>query len=128
MEYGDASGTAMFDVRTREWCEPILRFIDPDLSERLPPVESSRKPVGLLREALRAGWNLGPNVLVSAGGGDNMMGAIGTGNIAPGGAVTASLGTSGTLYAYSGEPVVDKEGESPRFATARTAGCRWPAR
>ncbi len=65
----------------------------------LPPVESSRKPVGLLRETLRA--ELGPraNVLVSAGGGDNMMGAIGTGNVAPGGAVTASLGTSGTLYA-----------------------------
>ena len=115
MEYGDASGTAMFDVRTRTWCEPILDFIDPNLSELLPPVESSRKPVGLLRETLRAGWNLGPNVLVSAGGGDNMMGAIGTGNVAPGGVLTASLGTSGTLYAYSPEPVVDKEGEIAAF-------------
>ncbi len=44
-----------------------------------------------------------------------MMAAIGTGNVAPGGAVTASLGTSGTLYAYSPEPVVDEEGELAAF-------------
>ena len=115
MEYGDASGTAMFDVRTRTWCEPILDFIDKSLADRLPEVESSRRPVGLLREALRAEWGLSGAVLVSAGGGDNMMGAIGTGNIAPGGALTASLGTSGTLYAYSPEPIVDEEGEIAAF-------------
>ena len=115
MEYGDASGTALFDVRTREWSEPILKFIDGGVREKLPPVESSRKPVGLLRETLRAEWGLPANVLVSAGGGDNMMGAIGTGNIAPGGIVTASLGTSGTLYGYSAEPLVDEEGEVAAF-------------
>ncbi len=115
MEYGDASGTAMFDVRTRQWCEPIIDFIDKSLLDRLPEVESSRRPAGLLRETLRSAWGLSGAVLVSAGGGDNMMGAIGTGNIAPGGALTASLGTSGTLYAYSPEPVVDEEGEIAGF-------------
>ncbi len=115
MEYGDASGTALLDVRTRQWCEPIMNFIDPDLAELLPPLGSSRQPAGLLREALRAEWGLGPNVLVSAGGGDNMMAAIGTGNIAPGGVVTVSLGTSGTIFAYSAEPVVDEEGEIAAF-------------
>ena len=115
MEYGDASGTALLDVRTRQWCQPIMDFIAPGLEELLPPLGSSRKPVGLLREALRVEWGLGGNVLVSAGGGDNMMGAIGTGNIAPGGAVTVSLGTSGTIYAYSPEPVVDEEGEIAAF-------------
>ncbi len=121
MEYGDASGTALLDVRTREWCEPILKFIDGGIREKLPPVESSRKPVGLLRETLRAEWGLPANVLVSAGGGDNMMGAIGTGNIAPGGTVTASLGTSGTLYGYSAEPVVDEEGEVAAFCDSTDA-------
>ena len=43
------------------------------------------------------------------------MGAIGTGNIAPGGSMTVSLGTSGTLYCYSAEPVVDEEGEIAAF-------------
>jgi xylulokinase len=115
MEYGDASGTALLDVRTRQWCEPLIDFIDPDVAGMLPPVESSRKPAGLLREALRTEWGLGANILVSAGGGDNMMAAIGTGNVAPGGAVTASLGTSGTLFGYSAVPVVDEEGELAAF-------------
>ena len=115
MEYGDASGTGMFDVRARQWSQPILDFIDPGLAERLPPVESSRKPCGLLRETLRAEWGLSAAVLVSAGGGDNMLGAIGTGNIAPGGPMTVSLGTSGTLYGYSAEPVVDEAGEIAAF-------------
>ncbi len=52
---------------TREWSEPILNFIDPDLAELLPPLESSRKPGGLLRETLRAEWGLGANVLVERG-------------------------------------------------------------
>ena len=121
MEYGDASGTALLDVRTRAWCRPILEFIDPELEDRLPAVGSSRKPAGLLRETLREEWGLGPNVLVSAGGGDNMMGAIGTGNIAPGGVLTASLGTSGVLYAYSAEPIVDEEGEVAAFCDSTDA-------
>jgi xylulokinase len=53
-------------------------------------------------------------VIISAGGGDNMMGAIGTGNIKPG-VVTASFGTSGTLYGVAGSPVVDGQGEVAAF-------------
>jgi xylulokinase len=43
-----------------------------------------------------------------------MMGAIGTGNIRPG-VVTASLGTSGTLYAFSEKPAIDPAGEVAGF-------------
>jgi xylulokinase len=43
-----------------------------------------------------------------------MMGAIGTGNVQPG-VATASLGTSGTIYAYSTEPIVDPVGEAAAF-------------
>ena len=53
-------------------------------------------------------------LIVSAGGGDNMMGAIGTGNVQSG-VVTASLGTSGTIYAFSAQPVVDPQGEVAAF-------------
>ena len=42
------------------------------------------------------------------------MGAIGTGNVQPG-VVTVSLGTSGTVYAFSGEPVIDPDGEVAAF-------------
>jgi xylulokinase len=58
--------------------------------------------------------------MVSAGGGDNMMGAIGTGNTRPG-IVTVSLGTSGTIYAYSAKPVVDPLGEAHAFCDSTGA-------
>ena len=43
-----------------------------------------------------------------------MMGAIGTGNVKPG-VVTASFGTSGTIYAHAEKPVVDPRGEIAAF-------------
>jgi xylulokinase len=114
MEFGDASGTGLFDVRTRQWCKPLVDFIDPALEECLPLPGSSRRAIGLLTDSLREAWGLAKSPVVSAGGGDNMMGAIGTGNVEPG-VVTVSLGTSGTVYAYSSEPVVDPEGEVAAF-------------
>ena len=120
MEYGDASGTGWMNVRTRTWSKPILDFIDPALSNFIPKAGSSRSPNGLLRDDLRKSWGLKQNVVVSAGGGDNMMGAIGTGNINPG-CVTASLGTSGTLYSYSETPVIDPEGEIAAFCDSTDA-------
>lgn len=113
MEYGDASGTALFDVRRRVWSAEVCAAIDGDLADRLPPVGSSREPCGTLRADLQRAWGLGP-VVVSAGGGDNMMAAIGTGNVRPG-AVTASLGTSGTIFACAERPVVDPAGEIAAF-------------
>src|SRR5271165_5077282 len=114
MEYGDASGTGLLDVRKRKWCKPLCDFIDPHLQELLPKPESSHSVNGLLREKLRKQWGLKSGPIVSAGGGDNMMGAIGTGNIEEG-VVTASLGTSGTLYCRAKEPIVDREGEVAAF-------------
>src|ERR1700693_201319 len=94
MEYGDASGTGLLDIKTRRWCEPVIEFIDEALLEKLPPVGSSRQAVGLLRDNLGAQWGLKSSPIISAGGGDNMMGAIGTGNVRPGGG-TVRLGTPG---------------------------------
>ena len=114
MEFGDASGTGLLDVRTKQWCKPLVDFIDEGLEECLPVPGSSRRAIGLLTDSLREDWGLAKSPVVSAGGGDNMMGAIGTGNVEPG-VVTVSLGTSGTVYAYSAEPVVDPEGEVAAF-------------
>ncbi|HEX4668234.1 MAG TPA: xylulokinase [Chthoniobacterales bacterium] len=117
MEYGDASGTGLMDVRTRKWSQPILKFIDPDLESMLPPLRSSKRPAGLLRSVLREKWSLADDALVSAGSGDNMLSAIGTGNIRAG-VVTISLGTSGTICAYADEPVIDPKGEVAAFCDA----------
>jgi len=120
MEYGDASGTALLDVRRRVWSPEVCAAIDPALRDKLPAVGASREACGFLRDDLRREWNLG-EVTVSAGGGDNMMAAIGTGNVQPG-AVTASLGTSGTIFACAGEPVVDPQGEIAAFCDSND---RW---
>jgi xylulokinase len=110
MEYGDASGTILMDVKTREWSQPVIDAIDPGLIDKLPRLQSS---------AVHS-LDLSTDVLVSAGGGDNMMGAIGTGNTSPG-KVTVSLGTSGTVYAYSEKPVVDPVGEVAAFCDSTNA-------
>jgi xylulokinase len=114
MEYGDASGTALMNVRTRKWCKEILEVIDSKLEDKLPPLHSSDKPAGIIRKEFAKRFRLCEDVVVSAGGGDNMLGAIGTGNT-QNGIVTASLGTSGTIYAYSDIPIIDKEGEIAAF-------------
>jgi xylulokinase len=114
MEFGDASGTALLDIATRSWASDVVRFVAPDLADKLPPLQASSKPAGLLRKELAEEWGLAADVVISAGGGDNMMGAIGTGNIRAG-VVTASLGTSGTLYAFSESAVADPKGEVAGF-------------
>lgn len=114
MEFGDASGTALLDVRARQWSKEVCAAIDDDLITKLPPVGSSTEPVGKLLPALATAWGLSSDVIISAGGGDNMMAAIGTGNIRPG-TVTASLGTSGTIFACAPQPVIDTQGEIAAF-------------
>lgn len=115
-EPGDASGTGYFKVREREWSKAALSWIDAekDVAECLPRLIESRHPAGQLRPSLAARWGISPAAVVSSGGGDNMMGAIGSGNVRAG-TVTVSLGTSGTLYGYSDTPVIDPEGEIAAF-------------
>ncbi len=121
MEFGDASGSALMDVRKRRWSEAAIQAIDPELSGKLPTLSSSDQPAGQLRAEAAKALGLNAGVLVAAGGGDNMMGAIGTGNTRQG-VVTASFGTSGTIYACSERPVVDPAGEIAAFCDSTN---RW---
>lgn len=105
-EAGDASGTGYFDTRNRCWRLDVFAEIAPELDPHrvLPRVLEAHEPVGVVRSLVARELGLGDNVIVSSGGGDNMLGAIGTGNITPG-LITLSLGTSGTVCAYSDTPV-----------------------
>ena len=113
MEYGDASGTGLMDIRMREWSPEALAAVDPDLARKLPPLTHPKEPVGLMRKEVASRFGLG-RVLVAGGGGDNMMGSVGTGNVVPG-VCTLSLGTSGTVYSFVPRPFVDPEGEIAAF-------------
>lgn len=118
-EAGDASGTGYFDTIARRWRHDVFTEIAPELdAERvLPRLIEAHEPVGVVRPALARELGLADDVRVSSGGGDNMLGAIGTGNITPG-LVTLSLGTSGTVCAYSPEPVRAGNGMVANFCAS----------
>lgn len=109
MEAGDASGTGLFNVRNRSWCQADIDALDPGLSDMLPAISSTGRPAGRLHAQGAALLGLKEGVLVGAGGGDNMMSAIGAGATRPG-VVVASLGTSGTIFTRSDVPIIDPEG------------------
>ncbi len=118
-EPGDASGTAYFDITTQCWSKDVLNAIDDTgrLCECLPELISAGEPNGIIKKSIAEKFGLPKETLVSSGGGDNMMAAIGTGNVAPG-VITASFGTSGTIYAYADQPVIDKTGELAAFCSS----------
>jgi len=116
-EYGDASGTALFDVRGRKWSSEICKLISPDVEKYLPPLTTSEKTAGKVSKAAADLYGLNEGTLVSSGGGDNMMGAIGTGAVRDG-SLSMSLGTSGTLFGFSDTPVIDPTGNLAAFCSS----------
>ena len=119
MEHGDASGTGLLNVRKKSWSREILQALDKDrdLETCLPKLLAPNDIVGTITSETASNFGFSSDVIVSVGGGDNMMAAIGTGNIEDG-QLTASLGTSGTLFAHSDEPIVDKDGLLAAFCSS----------
>ncbi|WP_025732351.1 xylulokinase [Carnimonas nigrificans] len=118
-EAGDASGTGYFDTRQRQWSREAFALVAPELDsdEVLPRVIESHQPAGQLLPEVAERLGLSREVLVSSGGGDNMMAAIGTGAITPG-LMTVSMGTSGTLFGYSDQPMVTQNGLAANFCSS----------
>ncbi len=117
-EHGDASGTGWLDVRSRRWSPELLHATDPhrDLSACLPPLVETGT-LFTVAPAIAAELGIPAGTQVAVGGGDNMMAAFGTGAVVPG-RLAMSLGTSGTLFAYSDTPVVDAEGAWAAFCSS----------
>ena len=68
MEFGDASGTALMDVRHRTWSNEALKAIDSNLADWLPPLSESHEAAGTLRPEIAAKYGFSSEVVVSAGG------------------------------------------------------------
>lgn len=115
-EPGDASGTGYYDVRNRTWAADVLALIEPGkrLLAALPELVEPGDCIATLQPSAARALGLDTGAWVASGGGDNMLGAIGTGNIHPG-MITLSLGTSGTLAAHLDEPHVSPHGEVATF-------------
>jgi len=110
MEPGDTSGTALWNPVNRKWSEKVIQAIDPALKKKLPPVTSSCRSIGFVSSSLVKKYGFSPMCKIDAGSGDNMYGAVGTGNIKPG-LLTVSLGTSGTAFTILKKASVDPSGE-----------------
>ncbi len=119
MEYGDASGTGLLDVSSRTWYAPLLSAIDGsrNVQELFPRLVNAGKPAGTVCSRAAKALGIAEGILVSCGGGDNMMGAIGSGTVSHG-CLTMSLGTSGTLFGASDTPVLDPKGRLAAFCSS----------
>lgn len=114
MEPGDASGMALWHPGKRQWSKNVIKSISHALMDKLPPIKSSDKFIGNISADLVRRFGFDPSCRIDAGSGDNMYGAVGTGNVIPG-IVTVSLGTSGTAYTFMEKPYIDPTGEIAAF-------------
>jgi xylulokinase len=98
-EVSDASGTLMLDVANRRWSRELLSRleIDPAL---LPPCYESFEISGKISEQGAKATGLGVGVPVVGGGGDQPAGAVGNGIVRQG-VVSATMGTSGVVFAHA---------------------------
>jgi len=115
-EVSDASGTLLLDVVKRSWSRRLLSRleIDPDL---LPAVYESEDVTGVLSEIAAQEMGLSSGIPVVGGGGDQAASAIGNG-IVKSGVVSATMGTSGVVFAHSDEVQVDPQGRLHTFCHA----------
>jgi xylulokinase len=115
-DVADASGTLLFDVGARKWSSIVLDALDlkpslmPEAFES-PMVTGSVSPTGAEATGLKAGTP------VVGGGGDQAAGAVGMG-IVRAGAVSATIGTSGVVFAATDSPVLEPGGRIHTFCHA----------
>jgi xylulokinase len=115
-DVADASGTLLFDVAHRQWSAPMLEVagLHADL---LPRVFESQQISGHVSEEAGRATGLRAGIPVVAGAGDQAAGAVGMGIVEPG-AVSATIGTSGVVFAATAAPVRDPQGRIHTFCHA----------
>ena len=119
MEFGDASGTALLDIGKRTWSQKLLKSLDSDrdLGQCLPKLIQAHEVSGVVSAEASKKFGIPQGAIVSSGGGDNMMCAIGTGTVADG-VLAMSLGTSATIFGASSRPIVDMGGNLAAFCSS----------
>lgn len=106
-EVSDASGTALFNVRKRDWAYEMLDAIGIP-ADWMPKSYESPEVSGRISASAAALTGLAPGTPVVGGGGDQAAGAVGNG-IVETGIVSSTVGTSGVVFAFSDAPVVDPQ-------------------
>jgi len=115
-DVADASGTLLFDVVNRRWSAEMLKASDLQ-AEILPEVFESPQISGRVSKEGAAASGLREGTPVVAGAGDQAAGAVGMGIVEPGN-VSATIGTSGVVFAATSSPVVEPKGRIHTFCHA----------
>ena len=115
-DVADASGTLLLDVAARKWSSEMLSAIEID-EKVLPSVYESPEITGTISAAGNEATGLPKGTPIVAGGGDQAAGAVGMG-IVRAGTVSATIGTSGVVFAASDKPSLDPKGRVHTFCHA----------
>jgi len=115
-EVSDAAGTLLLDVKKRVWHRGLLSRLGIDV-DLLPPVYESTVVSGQVSAAAAKATGLKVGTPVVGGAGDQPAGAVGNG-IVRAGIVSATMGTSGVVFAHADKPVPNEQGNLQSFCHA----------
>jgi xylulokinase len=115
-DVADASGTLLLDVAGRRWSSEMLDAagIDPRM---MPGTFESPDICARVSRDAAAATGLREGTPIVAGAGDQAAGAVGMGITRPG-AVSATIGTSGVIFAATDRPATDPQGRIHTFCHA----------
>ena len=116
MDKADGSGTALFDVRARNWSSEMLSALNIPAGW-LPPTFEGPEVTGRVSAEAAALTGLAAGTPVMAGGGDQAAQAVGVGVVQPG-IVALTLGTSGVIFASTDRPLIEPAGRLHAFCHA----------
>ena len=115
-DYSDASGMLLLNVKNKCWSREMLNICG--VSEKqMPKLFESYDEIGMVLPDIAKELDLGKDVKVVAGAGDNAAAAIGTATVGEG-RCNISLGTSGTVFISSDKFGVDTNNALHSFCHA----------
>jgi len=115
-DVSDASGTSLLDVGNRKWSTEMLDALGWP-TQWMPEVTESTEATAKVSEEASSLTGLAAGTPIIAGGGDQAAQAVGCGIVREG-MVSATLGTSGVVFAQSDEYRVEPEGKLHAFCHA----------
>ncbi|MGO9863194.1 MAG: xylulokinase [Terriglobales bacterium] len=116
IDMADASGTLLLDVAKRAWSFEVLNETGID-RKLLPTLAESPAVCGQVSARGAEATGLKAGTPVVAGAGDQAAGAVGMGIVRPG-TVSATIGTSGVVFAATASPALDPGGRIHTFCHA----------
>ncbi len=112
----EASGTLLLDVTHRRWSEEVAEAAGIPMNW-LPSLFEGPEICARVNSAGAGATGLAEGTPVAAGAGDQGAGAVGMGIVGPG-SVSATIGTSGVVFAATDKPTMDRLGRLHTFCHA----------